>query len=108
MLLTLLPWFLLQHPTTLLQGALTAAGRGRCVLRCNLVMVTALAPALALAAASGSLLLFAAARAVGEAARLAALLAALPPEARAALLPKPCRPVPLPQLSPDPPSAAAP
>ena len=36
-LLWLLPWFVLQHPTTVLQAALTAAGREACVLRANLV-----------------------------------------------------------------------
>jgi hypothetical protein len=83
-LLALLPWFLLQHPTTLLQGALAAAGRGDRVLRANLAMLAALAPALAAAALSGSLAAFALARAAGEAARLAALLLALPPETRQA------------------------
>jgi O-antigen/teichoic acid export membrane protein len=86
-LLALLPWFLLQHATTLLQGALAAAGRGPAVLRANLAMLAAMVPALAVAALSGSLVLFALARGVGEAARLAALLLALPPDARRALLP---------------------
>ncbi len=84
-LLALLPWFLLQHPTTLLQGALAAAGQGDRVLRDNLTMLAVLVPALAAAALlSGSLPAFALARAAGEAARLAALLLALPPETRRA------------------------
>lgn len=69
----LLPWFVLQHLTHLLQGALTAAGRERMVLRGNLVLLAALAPALALAAMTGTLWAFAAARSAAEAARLLAL-----------------------------------
>ena len=76
-LLWLLPWFLLQHPTTLLQAALTKAGRERAVLGANLVLLTALALGLPLAAVGASLTGFAAARSVAELARLAALYAAL-------------------------------
>jgi O-antigen/teichoic acid export membrane protein len=73
----LLPWFLLQNLTTLLQAGLTAAGCERAVLRANLVLLLALAPGLALAAAGGTLAGFAAARTVAELARLAMLGAAL-------------------------------
>ena len=73
-LLWLLPWFVLQHPTTVLQAALTAAGRETCVLRANLVAVTVLLPALAVAAATSSLAAFALARSFAEAARLAVLV----------------------------------
>ena len=86
LLAALLPWFLLQHPTTLLQGALAGIGAGERVLRANLAMLLGLVPALALAALSGSLILFALARGVGEMARLGALFRALPPEARRQLL----------------------
>lgn len=90
LLVALLPWFLLQHPTTLMQGALAAVGCGDRVLRANLVMLAALGPALLLAALSGSLVLLALARGLGEAARLAALLAALPQATRSlALRPRP-------------------
>jgi len=78
----LLPWFLLQHLTTLLQAGLTAAGRERAVLRANLVLLLALAPGLALAALGGSLAGFAAARSAAELARLAALGIALRHAAR--------------------------
>jgi O-antigen/teichoic acid export membrane protein len=73
----LLPWLLLQHLTTLLQGALTAVGRERAVLGGNLVLLAAMVPALALAASQASLVAFAAARAAAELARLAALGASL-------------------------------
>jgi O-antigen/teichoic acid export membrane protein len=81
-LLALLPWFLLQHPTTLLQAALAATGRGDRALRANLLMLATLVPALAAAAASGSLAAFALARAGGEATRLAALSSPSRPGAR--------------------------
>jgi O-antigen/teichoic acid export membrane protein len=74
LLWSLLPWLALQHPTTLLQGALAAARRERAVLRGNLVMLAALVPALALAALAGSLWAFPLARGLAEAARLAALV----------------------------------
>jgi O-antigen/teichoic acid export membrane protein len=73
----LLPWFLLQHPTTLLQAGLTAAGRERAVLRANLALLATLAPGLGLAAGGGSLAGFAAARSAAELARLAALAISL-------------------------------
>ncbi len=78
-LLWLLPWFVLQHPTTVVQSALTAAGREAAVLRANLLAVAVLVPALALAAAGGSLEGFALARLAAELARLAALLLTLWP-----------------------------
>lgn len=76
-LLALLPWLVLQHLSQLLQGALTAAGCGRAVLRANLVSTGLLAAALAAAAAGGSLAGFALARALGEAARCWSLHRAL-------------------------------
>jgi lipopolysaccharide exporter len=72
-LLWLLPWFLLQHLTTLLQGALTAAGREGAVLGGNAAMLLVLAPGLALATTGTTLAGFAAARAAAEVARVAAL-----------------------------------
>ncbi len=72
-LLCLLPWFVLQHPTTLLQAALAAAGRERCVLRANLVLLPILILGLAMATAGATLAAFAAARAVAELARLTLL-----------------------------------
>jgi O-antigen/teichoic acid export membrane protein len=69
----LLPWLLLQHVTTLLQGALTAAGRERAVLRANFVLLLVLLPALGLAGAAATLPAFAMARTAAELARLAAL-----------------------------------
>lgn len=72
-LLWLLPWFVLQHPTTLLQAALTAAGRERAVVRANIVMLLALGSGLVLAADGATLGGFAAARSVAELARLACL-----------------------------------
>jgi O-antigen/teichoic acid export membrane protein len=69
----LLPWFLLQNLTTLLQAGLTAARHERAVLRANLVLLLALAPGLGLAALGGTLGGFAAARSAAELARLVAL-----------------------------------
>lgn len=77
LLLWLLPWFLLQHLTTLLQGTLAAIGRERRVLAGNLAMLAVLVPALAVAARFGDLRAFAAARALAELARLFLLSAAL-------------------------------
>lgn len=71
----LVPWFLLQHPTTLLQSALAATGRERRLLLANAVMLAVLAPALALAALHGTLAAFACARLAAEAARLLTLAA---------------------------------
>lgn len=76
-LLWLLPWFVLQHPTTLLQAALTAARRERDVLWANVVMLLALGSGLALAAGGGTLGGFAAARSIAEGARLACLCRSL-------------------------------
>lgn len=106
-LLALLPWFLLQHPTTLLQGALAATGDGRRVLRANLAMLAALVPALALAAASGSLVAFALARGAAEAVRLASLVLALPPPARRSVFGWPPAPAATAPAVPDPARAAA-
>lgn len=75
----LLPWFVLQHATTVLQAALIAARRDGEALRANLLGALVLLPAMAAAAFAGSLPAFALARAAAEAARLAALLAALWP-----------------------------
>lgn len=69
-LLALLPWLVLQHLSQLLQGALTAAGGERAVLRANLAMVAVLALMLAGAALGGALVGFALARSLAEAARL--------------------------------------
>jgi hypothetical protein len=63
----------LQHLTTLLQGALTATGREHAVLSGNVVMLLVLVPCSALAAAGTTLAGFAAARAAAEIARVAAL-----------------------------------
>lgn len=76
-LLWLLPWLLLQHGTALAQGALTAAGDERAVLRGNLALLLALAPGLAAAATIGTLPAFAALRTAAELARLATLVHAL-------------------------------
>jgi O-antigen/teichoic acid export membrane protein len=73
----LLPWLLLQHLTTLLQGALTAVRRERAVLGGNLVLLAAMLPALVLAGLHASPAAFAMARATAELARLAALGASL-------------------------------
>ncbi|MFO1049903.1 MAG: oligosaccharide flippase family protein [Geminicoccaceae bacterium] len=69
----LLPWFVLQHATTVLQAALIAERREREALRANLLGALVLVPAMAAAALAGSLPAFALARAAAEAARLAAL-----------------------------------
>ena len=76
-LLWLLPWFLLQHPTTLLQAALTAARRERAVLGANLVLLVVLVPGLMLAATGTTVAGFAAARSAAEIARLLALAMAM-------------------------------
>ena len=56
------------------------------MLRANLLMLLALVPALVLAACLGSAVLLALARGAGEAARLVALVRALPPDSRRLLL----------------------
>jgi lipopolysaccharide exporter len=76
-LLWLLPWFVLQHPTTLLQAALTAAGREDQVVCANGVAIAVLLPVLAMAALEPDLAGFAVARSGAEAARVAALLLSL-------------------------------
>jgi O-antigen/teichoic acid export membrane protein len=75
----LLPWFVLQHPTTVLQAGLAAGGREGAALRMNLLAVAVLLPALALAALAGSLAALALARCIAELARVAVLLLALAP-----------------------------
>jgi O-antigen/teichoic acid export membrane protein len=79
MLPWLLPWFVLQHSTTVLQAGLAAGGREGTALRTNLLAVAVLLPALALAALAGSLAAFALARCLAELARVTALLWALAP-----------------------------
>ncbi len=54
-LLWLLPWFVLQHPTTLLQAALTAAGREGLVVRTNIAAILVLLVGLALAVTGSGL-----------------------------------------------------
>jgi O-antigen/teichoic acid export membrane protein len=70
----LLPWFVLQHATTVLQAALTAARRGDRLLLANGWMLAALVPGLALAWAIGDLRAFALARGLAESVRVVALL----------------------------------
>ncbi|HET6467550.1 MAG TPA: oligosaccharide flippase family protein [Geminicoccaceae bacterium] len=77
-LLWLAPWLLLQHVTTLLQGALTAARCQRRVLAANLLMAPPLALALLGAWTIRGLWAMALARALAEAVRLAALVALAP------------------------------
>jgi lipopolysaccharide exporter len=78
LLFSLAPWLLMQHVTTLLQGALTAARCQRQVLAANLALTPALALALMGAAMSRSLWAFAVARTLAEVVRLAALLILAP------------------------------
>ncbi len=73
LLLALLPWLALQHPSAVLQGALAGADRGRALLVGNLAMAAALAAALGPALAAGSAVGCALARTVAEAARLVVL-----------------------------------
>ncbi|MFO1036969.1 MAG: lipopolysaccharide biosynthesis protein [Geminicoccaceae bacterium] len=73
LVLWLLPWFVLQHPTTLLQGGLAGIGRGRDVLLGNAVLLAVLLPGLAVAAMTGRAEAFACVRGLGEAARLLVL-----------------------------------
>jgi PST family polysaccharide transporter len=86
LLLWLLPWLALQHQTTLLQGALAALRGQRTLVLGNLVLIAVLLPALLLTLWLGSLEGCALARGLAEAARLAWLVAALPPEARRQLV----------------------
>lgn len=78
----LLPWFVLQHLTTVFQAGLTACGREGAVLRANLLAAAALVPALMMAALVGSVVAFALARSVAETTRLAVLLVTLNPHFR--------------------------
>ena len=102
-LLWLLPWLVLQHPTALLQGALAARGRGDAVLRATLVGVVVLALALALAAWIAAPAAFACARGLAELARLVVLARSLPRPAEAGpgpgLLSRPAEAGPGPGLS---------
>lgn len=77
LLLWLLPWFFLQHPTTLLQSALAAARREPHLLLANAVMFATLLPGLAFAVLIGTLEAFACARVTAELVRLLALIAGL-------------------------------
>jgi O-antigen/teichoic acid export membrane protein len=72
-LLWLLPWFVLQHPSTLFQAALAAVGREDDVVRANLLALGVLLVGLAAAADGTSLAAFAVVRGVAEATRLVAL-----------------------------------
>lgn len=74
LLVWFVPWLVLQGFTTLLQGAMTARRQQPDLLRANLVMVTAMAPLLLIAMASGHLEAFALTRALTEAIRLAILV----------------------------------
>ncbi len=69
----LLPWFVLQHATAVLQAGMTAARLGDRQLRAALWMVAALVPGLALAWWAGDLRLFALARGMAELVRAVAL-----------------------------------
>ncbi len=71
--LALLPWLVLQHPSAVLQGALTGARGERALLHANLTMAAALALALGAALAAGSVPGCALARAAAEAVRLVML-----------------------------------
>ncbi len=82
----LLPWFVLQHATAVLQAGMTAARLGDRQLRAALWMVAALVPGLALAWWAGDLRLFALARGAGELVRVVALWRGLPPALRPRLL----------------------
>lgn len=75
----LLPWFVLQHPVSWLQGAFAALGRERVVLRANLSALAVLLPMLAVAVWSADPRLFALARTMAEAARCLSLVRALFP-----------------------------
>lgn len=79
LLLWLLPWLVLQHPTALLQGALAARGQGGRALAATAIGAATLVAGLIVALRSGSPEAFAVARAAAEAARLAALGLALAP-----------------------------
>ena len=79
-LLWLLPWFVLQHPTTLLQAALTAAAReGLVVAVFNIAAILVLLVGPALAVTGSGLAAFALARSAAEAVRVALLWFSLRP-----------------------------
>jgi O-antigen/teichoic acid export membrane protein len=69
-LLWLLPWFVLQHPTTVLQAALTAIGREDRVVRTNVATLVILLMGLALVATAPNLASFALTRSVAELVRV--------------------------------------
>lgn len=78
----LLPWFVLQHATVVLQAGMTAARLGDRQLRAALWTVASLVPGLALAWWSEDLRLFALARGAAELVRVLALWHGLPPALR--------------------------
>lgn len=73
LLLALVPWLVLQHPSAVLQGTLAATHGQRALLAASLVMAAVLSGALALALVQGSAVGCALARALAEAARLVVL-----------------------------------
>lgn len=77
LLLALLPWLVLQHPSAVLQGALAGARGQRALLLGNLALAAALAAALVPALAAGSVVGCALARSIAEAARLVVLARAI-------------------------------
>ena len=72
-LLWLLPWFVLQHASTLLQAALAAQTRESDAVRANLLALLVLLVGLAAAATDATLAAFALARGVAELTRVLAL-----------------------------------
>lgn len=73
LLLALLPWLALQHPSAVLQGGLAGARGQGALLRANLAMTLAHAAGLAAALVAGSTVGCALARALAEAVRLLVL-----------------------------------
>ncbi|MEZ5862686.1 MAG: oligosaccharide flippase family protein [Geminicoccaceae bacterium] len=82
LLVWLLPWFILQHATAVLQAGMTAARLGDRQFWAALWMVGSLVPGLALAWWGGDLRLFALARGLAELVRVVALWRGLPPGLR--------------------------
>lgn len=78
----LLPWFVLQHATAVLQAGMTVARLGDRLVVAGLWMVAWLLPGLLLAWSMGDLRLFALARGTAELARVIALWRGLPPALR--------------------------
>ncbi len=78
----LLPWFVLQHATAVLQAGMTVARLGDRLLMAGLWMVAWLLPGLLLAWLAGDLRLFALARGLAELVRVVALWRGLPPPLR--------------------------